>query len=415
MTLLGRMFERRGLNDPVVPLSSAALVDWLSGTVNDSGMRVTEKTALSMPAVWRAVSIIASTCAGLPLEGYEPGSREPSQGISILEEPNGDFNDGGIFTAMEFWELEYVHQLCWGNAYARKNRDGSGAVVSVDPIPPWAVKVGRVKKSDRYPWGKVFEVQLEGGGTETLTPYEVLHLPGLGYDGVTGVSPIRLAAQGIGMALASEKYGAKLFSSGSLMSGILQTDQRLDQTRADELSARWRAKVAGLNRAHDIVVLGSGAKFQPIMMPNTDAQFLESRKFQVIEIARMFGIPPFMLMDVERTTSWGTGIEQQQLGFITHTLKPYLNRVEQRVSRELLPGKMRAKYNLDDLLRGDSAARSAFYVAMRNIGVFSRNDIRAKEDMSPIPGGDDYIVPLNMAPAGPPSTEGGSDAASSDQ
>jgi HK97 family phage portal protein len=201
--------------------------------------------------------------------------------------------------------------------------------------------------------------------------------------------------------MAAEKYGAKLFSSGQLMAGILQSDEKITEAKADELAARWRSKTSGIGRAHDVVVLGSGAKFQPIQMPNSDAQFLESRKFQVIEVARMFGIPPHLLMDVERSTSWGTGIEQQNIGFVTWTMKAELARVEQRVTKELTAAGTEARYKVRDLLRGDAAARATYYQIMRNIEAMSVNEVRDDEDMPGIgPEGDKYEAPTQLQAVG---------------
>ncbi len=394
MTLFGGLFERRGLNDPTVPLTNTSLVDWLSGQANDSGVRVTEKTAFSNPAVFRAIALLTGTCASLPLLTYTRGTRDPVA-VPLLDEPNP------AMTSYEFWELVYLHRYTFGNSYSLKVRDGANRVRELWPLPPGSTKAFAVAKSDANPAGRLFEVAKVGGGTDVLSPNEVMHIKGLSLDGVTGMSPIRLHAQGIGMSMAAEKYGAKLFSSGQLMAGILQSDARIDETKADELAARWRAKVSGLQRAHDIVVLGSGAKFQPIAMPNTDAQFLESRKFQVIEVARMFGIPPHLLMDVERSTSWGTGIEQQQIGLVNFTLKADLTRAEQRVTREVTPAGVEAKYKIRDLQRGDAAARSLYYQMMRNTGAFSANDILGEEDLPGIgAAGDTRLEPMNMQAVG---------------
>jgi HK97 family phage portal protein len=400
VTILSGLFsgrsEQRGLNDPVVPLTAASLVDWLSGTVNDSGMRVTEKTALGMPAIYRAVSLISGACAGLPLVAYNKNDRLTQVDLPILDQPCPGL------TSFEFWEYAYLSMLTHGNFYAFKNMDARGQVTSIVPIHPSALKVGRNDKAAdvNNPTGKLFLYSTPTGGEKTYTPVEILHIPALGYDGITGVSPIRLMAQGIGTAMAAEKFTAKQFSSGSLMSGILQTDQRLTEDQSEELATRWRSKVAGLARAHDIVVLGSGAKFQPIQFSQADLQMLEVRKFQVVEVARMFGVPPHLLGDVERSTSWGTGIEQQAIGFVTYSLKSWLTRVEQRVSLEVMPGRLFAQYDINNLMRGDSAQRAAYLTAMWNIGALNRDEIRAEEGRPPLPDGkgQEYLTPLNMAP-----------------
>jgi HK97 family phage portal protein len=394
VTLLAGLFERRSIENPAVPLTSQTLVDFLDpGSNNDSGVAVNETTALAMPAVWRAVNLIAGTAATLPLKTYRNGTKERAV-VRLLENPHPDMPPN------ELWELSYAHRLLWGNSYFRKVRNAAGNLVWLLPIDPGAVKVGRTKRDPDMMSGKVYEVAAEGGQKVAWTDYEVLHIPGFGYDGVCGVSPIRLARQSIGLALAAEKTGAKLFGSGNMMSGILQTEQRLDNEQADRIKSRWRQSVQGLANSHDIAVIGSGAKFQPVTMPNSDAQFLESRRFQVSEIARWFGIPPHMLFDVEKTTSWGTGIEQQSIGFVVFTLRQWLVRTEQRVTREATPPGVYAEYAVEGLLRGDSAARAAFYKTMREIGAFNVDQVLALENLPPLPDGQGqgHIQPLNFGP-----------------
>lgn len=394
MSTLLRRF-RASLENPAVPLSSGSLLSWMVGPGTDAGVSVNEHSALGMPAVWRAVNLIAGTCASLPLRAYRADGgvwlpMASGAGAALLANPHPDL------TPYEFWEIEYTHQLLWGNGYARKLRNQLGQVVELWPLHPARVKVGRDSETAQ----KWFTV--DGDTQNPLSEREVLHLPGFGYDGVCGVSPIRLARQGIGLALAAEKYGAKLFGNGSLMTGILQTEQRLEPGQADALKARWKAKMTGLDHAHDVAVLDSGAKFQQLSIAPEDAQFIESRRFQIQEVARMFGIPPWMLGDVTTSTSWGTGIEQQTIGFVTYTLRTWLTRVEQRMTQLIAPGTVSARYDVDELMRGDEQARSAFYTAMWNIGAFSTNDIRSKENLPGVEGGDVRYRPLNMGVLGAP-------------
>lgn len=408
MTILRRLIgtgERRGLNDPSVPLTAASLVDWLSGQPNDSGIRVTEKTAYTMSAVYRAVALISGTCAGVPVNGYSRANKLQTIDVPVLSQPCPGMTD------FEFWELVYAWLLTWGNFYAFRKMTAAGVVTSLVPIPSSRVKVGQSKKakSATNPFGKIFSVSADdGNGEQPYTPDEIFHIPALGYDGITGVSPLRLGATGIGTAIAAERYSARQFSQGVLMAGILQTEQRITSEQADALAERWRAKVAGLARAHDIVALGSGAKFQPISMPNTDAQMIETRKFQIDEIARWFGIPNFMLGAVEKTTSWGTGIEQQKIGFVDFTIDGWLKRVAARLTMDVVPGSAFAKHDVRPLTRGDSAQRTTYYTAMRNLGAMNADEIREAEDMPPLPDGkgQEYITPLNMAPTQPAATDG---------
>jgi HK97 family phage portal protein len=395
MSLFG-LFERRSVENPAVPLTSASLLSLLGGQVLKSGVSVTETSALHMPAVWRSVAVIANVSAALPLHTYAAGTRDRTS-VALLEDPHPEL------TPFEVWRLAYVHRLLWGNAYLQKVRNGAGAVVQLWPVRPDRVKVDREAPTPENPGGKVFWIQDDNGVRQRRTSREILHLPALGYDGVTGCSPIRAAAEGIGLGMAAEKAAAKLYGSGNMISGVLQSEQRLNAEQAAQLKANWKAKLSGYESAGDIAVLDSGASFQPVTMPYKDSQFLESRQFQVVEVARMFGVPLFLLMETQKSTSWGTGLEQQAQGFVTWDLAPtWLTPTEQRVTKELLGDAQYAKYQLGGLLRGDSQARATFYRAMRDTGAFSANDIRDLEDLTPIEGaeGDMRLQPMYMAPLG---------------
>ncbi|MEU9789103.1 phage portal protein [Streptomyces sparsogenes] len=408
---LFRLFERRSVENPAVPLTSTSLAALLGGGEGDAGVVVTETSSLHMPAVWRAVAVVANVSAALPLHVYAAGTKDRTS-VALLEDPHPEL------TRFELWRLVYVHRLLWGNAYLQKVRDRAGRVVQLWPIRPDRVKVDREKPEEGNPGGKVFWVRDDNGVRQRLTSREILHLPALGYDGVTGCSPIRAAAEGIGLGLAAEKAAAKLYGSGNMISGVLQTEQRLTQEQAEQLKANWKAKLGGHQSAHDIAVLDSGASFHPVTMPYKDSQFLESRQFQVVEVARMFGVPLFLLMETQKSTSWGTGLEQQAQGFVTWDLAPtWLTPTEQRVTKELLPADQYAKYQLGGLLRGDSAARATFYRAMRDTGAFSADDIRDLEDLTPIGGleGTMHLQPLYMAPLGTdPTVKTAAPAASPD-
>jgi len=234
----------------------------------------------------------------------------------------------------------------------------------------------------------------------TVTGEAILQWRGFGDGGICGGAPCRAARQGVGLARSSEEYAARLFGSGSLATGLLQTEQRLTPEQADLIQARWAAKRSGLGSAHGTIVLDSGAKFHQLTIPPVDAQFLESRAFQVSEVARIFGVPPHMLMDTEKSTSWGTGIEQQSIGWVVYTLRPWLTRLEQRITKLVRPSKLYVKFRVEGLLRGDSAQRAAFYRAMWSLGALSTNEIRALEDMDPVEGGDVRYRPLNMGVLG---------------
>lgn len=378
--------------NPEHPLTSQTLLDFLGIEKSYSGKQVTEVTALGMAAVWRAVHVSSSVPSTLPLQAFkEAGNqrvRATGHAATLLDDPHPDM------TPYELWRLVRVHRLLWGNAYVRKLRDQLGRVVELWPIHPGRVRVGRASETGL----KVYAID---GGKEVLGDRELLHLPGMGYDGICGVSPIRAARQSIGLGMAAEEFGARLFGSGSLATGVLQTEQRLTSRQADQLADRWKAKRTGLGSAHSTVVLDKGAKFHQLTIPPQDAQFLESRRFQIVEVCRWFGIPPFLMFETEKSTSWGTGLEQQALGWVKFDLSGDLTSIEQRVTKHVLsPGPVYARHNVEALLRGDSAARAAFYKALWEMGALSTNEIRAYEEKGPVEGGDTRYRPLNMGELG---------------
>ncbi len=310
------LFERRSLESPAVPLTSSGLLEFLGGGgMTDAGVPVTERSSLHMPAVWRAVNVIAGVSSALPLHTYSASTRERTTS-PLLANPHPEL------TSLELWRLAYAHRALWGNSYQQKIRNGAGQVVELWPIGPDRVQVEREKPTPEDPGGKVFWVTDDWGTVHRRTSRDILHIPGLGYDGVTGCSPVRLAAAGIGLAQAAEKSAARLFGSGNMIGGVLQTEQRLNPEQAAALKERWKAKMAGIQNAHEVAVLDSGASFQPVAMPLKDSQFLESREFQVVEVARMFGVPLFLLMETAKSTSWGTGLEQQATGWVKFDLSP---------------------------------------------------------------------------------------------
>lgn len=405
MTLFGPR-ERRQTNpeNPSTPLSPTGLAEWLglAGPRSAAGIDVTPTSSLTMSTVYRCVSLIASQALELPLQPYRRGTYETVTS-PLLDDPHPEYPPG------ELWRLMQVHRALWGNAYAQIIRDEMGQPVKLWPLMPWRVRVGRTepvpdlpgRPGTGNPSGKWFEVTGDDGVRHPLTPRQVFHVPHLGYDGTVGLSPVAMARQAIGMGLAAEEYAAKLFGSGTLASGFISTEAQLDKVTSDRLKERWREQMLGRYQQHDVGVLDAGAKFNQLTMPNTDAQFLESRQFQVPEIGRFYGVPAFLLFATEKSTSWGTGLEQQSIGFSTYDLGPtWLSPLEQRVSKELLLPSHEARFDRSRLLRGDSAARSARAAAMRTHGGFTANEIRAEEGRGPIAGGEVALQPLNMGPLG---------------
>lgn len=415
MTLVGSVLGPRvtaprnaSIQSPTVPLTDTTILEYLGAdTKSISGTNVTEVTALGVPAVLRAAQVSSSVPASLPFHAYREVEgagriRATGHAARLMDDPHPDM------TPYELWQTVFLHRKLWGNAYLRKLRNQLGQLAELWPIHPGRVKAGRSSETGR----KVYVV--DGNTDDPLSDDEILHIPGMGYDGICGVSPIRAAREAVGLGLAAQEYGARLFSSGALATGVLQTDQRLTQKQADQLSERWNAKRTGMKSAHETVVLDKGANFHQLSINPGDAQFLESRRFQVVEVCRFMGLPPFLMFETEKSTSWGTGLEQQALGWVQFDLGPDLVAVEQRVSKGALrPEPVYSRFSLEGLLRGDSAARAAFYTAMWNLGALSTNEVRAYEEQAPVEGGDVRYRPLNMGELG--TTDSGSAQPSSDQ
>lgn len=364
-----------------------------------SGKPVNERTAMQTTAVYACVRILAEAVASLPLHVYEyqdDGGKKLVHDHSLYyllhDEPNPEM------TSFVFRETLMSHLLIWGNAYAQIIRDGAGRVLGLYPLLPDKMDVQRddrgniyyvySRNSDENPMFKEY-------GDIRLKAEDVLHIPGLGFDGLIGYSPIAMAKNAVGMTLACEEYGASFFANGANPGGVLEHPGVLkDPSKVRE---SWNSVYRGVNNAHKIAVLEEGMKYQQIGIPPEEAQFLETRKFQINEIARLYRIPPHMVGDLDKSSF--SNIEQQSLEFVKYTLDPWVIRWEQSLQRSLLlpgeKGKYFIKLNVDGLLRGDYQSRMNGYAVGRQNGWFSANDIREMENMNPIPdeqGGNLYLI-----------------------
>ena len=364
-----------------------------------SGKPVNERTAMQTTAVYACVRILAEAVASLPLHVYEyqdDGGKKLVHDHPLYyllhDEPNLEM------TSFVFRETLMSHLLIWGNAYAQIIRDGAGRVLGLYPLLPDKMEVQRddrgniyyvySRNSDENPMFKEY-------GNIKLKAEDVLHIPGLGFDGLIGYSPIAMAKNAVGMTLACEEYGASFFANGANPGGVLEHPGVLkDPSKVRE---SWNSVYRGVNNAHKIAVLEEGMKYQQIGIPPEEAQFLETRKFQINEIARLYRIPPHMVGDLDKSSF--SNIEQQSLEFVKYTLDPWVIRWEQSLQRSLLlpgeKGKYFIKLNVDGLLRGDYQSRMNGYAVGRQNGWFSANDIREMENMNPIPdeeGGNLYLV-----------------------
>ena len=362
-------------------------------STSSSGKSVNEKTALQTTAVYACVRILAETIASLPLHTYRysPGGKEKAQEHPLYHllhsEPNPEM------TSFVFRETLMGHLLLWGNAYAQIIRDGRGRILGLYPLLPSKMLVNRTDQ------GILFYQYEKDGRTYFLPNSDVLHIPGLGFDGLVGYSPIAMAKNAIGMAIATEEYGAKFFANGASPGGVLEHPGVVKDP--GKIRESWNAVYQGSGNAHRVAVLEEGMKFQPIGIPPEQAQFLETRKYQLNEIARIFRIPPHMIGDLEKSSF--SNIEQQSLEFVMYTLDPWVIRWEQAIQRALLSGGEKrqyfVKFNVDGLLRGDYQSRMNGYAVGRQNGWLSANDIRELENLnriSPELGGDLYLINGNM-------------------
>lgn len=367
-----------------------------------SGNTVNEFTAMQTTAVYSCVRILAEAVASLPLHvyRYKENGKERVYNHHLYHilhnEPNTEMS------SFVFRETLMSHLLIWGNAYAQIIRDGAGRVVALYPLLPNKMTVSRDKNGEIY---YIYTTTSDENpnfkdyGSVVLRKQDVLHIPGLGFDGLVGYSPIAMAKNAVGMTIATEEYGASFFANGANPGGVLEHPGVLKDPK--KVRDSWNEVYRGTANAHKIAVLEEGMKYQQIGIPPEEAQFLETRKFQINEIARLYRIPPHMVGDLEKSSF--SNIEQQSLEFVKYTLDPWVIRWEQAMQRSLLLPKEKQEFfirlNVDGLLRGDYQSRMNGYSVARQNGWLSANDIREMEDMNPIPdeeGGNLYLINGNM-------------------
>ena len=400
MGILGGLFHSR--DKPTNATSGSSYRFFLGGST--SGKTVTERSAMQMTAVYSCVRILAEAIAGLPLHLYtykEDGGKEKAIGhplyLLLHDEPNPEMS------SFVFRETLMTHLLLWGNAYAQIIRNGKGEVVALYPLMPNRMTVDRDSSGQLF-----YSYQMNNSDAPTmktstviLKPSDVLHIPGLGFDGLVGYSPIAMAKNAIGLAIATEEYGAKFFANGATPGGLLEYPGTVKDP--DRVRESWNKGFSGSQNAGKVAILEEGMKYTPISIAPEQAQFLETRKFQINEIARIFRVPPHMVGDLEKSSF--SNIEQQSLEFVKYTLDPWVVRWEQSLSRALFTPEEKKKYfvkfNVEGLLRGDYQSRMNGYATARQNGWMSANDIRELENLDRIPaeeGGDLYLINGNMLP-----------------
>lgn len=398
MKILSNLFKSR--DKPTNRVNGNAYSFFMGAS--SSGRRVTERTAMQMTAVYSCVRILSETLASLPLHIYESSETNSRKATKhplyklLHDEPNPEM------TSFIFRETLMTHLLLWGNAYAQIIRNGKGEVLALYPLMPDRMRV------DRDEYGQLYyeymlsdsDANAKESGAVRLSTQDILHIPGLGFDGLVGYSPIAMAKNAIGMAIATEEYGAAFFANGATPSGILTHPGVIKNPEA--MRESWSKGFGGRN-SHKVAILEEGMNYTPISIAPNEAQFLETRKFQLNEIARIFRVPPHMVGDLEKSSF--SNIEQQSLEFVKYTLDPWVSRFEQAMTRRLLTDDEKKKYyikfNVDGLMRGDYQSRMNGYATARQNGWMSANDIRALENLDLISdeeGGNLYLINGNMLP-----------------
>lgn len=398
MGILNRIFRSR---DAPKNATAGSGYSFLLGT-STSGQAVNERSAMQITAVYSCVRILSEAIASLPLHLYkytDTGTAKATDHLLYFllhDEPNPEM------TSFVFRETLMTHLLLWGNAYAQIIRNGKGEVIALYPLMPDRMNVDRDESGQIVYEYMVSneDAPINKDSTVKLSPADVLHIPGLGFDGLVGYSPIAMAKNAIGLAIATEEYGSKFFANGATPSGILEFPGTVKEP--ERVRESWNKGFGGTN-THKVAILEEGVKYSPISISPNEAQFLETRKFQIDEIARIFRVPPHMIGDLEKSSF--SNIEQQSLEFVKYTLDPWVSRWEQSIKRTLLSPDEKmsyfAKFNVDGLLRGDYQSRMSGYAIGINNGFMCPNDIRTLENMDMIPdelGGNTFMVNGTMVP-----------------
>ena len=389
--------EQRNLDQKTADFIKGVDID--TGHLSNSGVDVDEETALKISAVYACVKVISETVASLPLNllkeltnGDSEKAKQHPLFTLLKDAPNSEMSS---FT---YREMLMTNLLLWGNAYSLIKRNKLGQIVELYPLKSKNMKVERDAVTN-----KIKYIYTNNKGiTTTYTPKQVLHIPAFSFDGVLGVSPITYAREAMGIALATEEFGARFFGNGARPGGVLEHPGVVKDP--EKLRDSWNKVYQGTANSHKVAVLEEGMKYHEIGMSPEDSQFLQTRSFQLTEICRIFRVPPHMIGDLSRSTF--SNIEHQSIDFVVHTIRPWLVRWEQAIARSLLTDEERtiyyAKFNVDGLMRGDFATRMNGYAIARQNGWMSANEIRALEDMNKIPkeqGGDLYLLNGNMISA----------------
>lgn len=393
--LFARLF-RSSPENPSTSLSNPAA--WLTGLFGTSktGVQVSEDNALTFSAVYAAVRIISETIASIPLNVYQADGETRVKAVGhpvqdlLAKAPNS------VSSTFTFREAMASNLVLHGNAYAKIEMNAAGRPTALIPLNPMKVEVKVVDGEKVY----VFDEK------HTYLDYEILHFVGLSFNGLTGKSPLSMAREAVAIGLAAQEYGARFYSNGANAGGVITAPGRLNTEVVKRLRESWNRAQSGLGSSHSTAILEEGMKYEKIGLDPEAAQFLQSRKFQVNEIARIFRIPPSYLADLENSST-RANTEQQAIQFVRDCITPYVRRMEVELNRKLFredEPNLYAYFTMEGLMRGDQKARYEAYATARQWGWLSVNDIRDLENLNPVEGGDIYLQPLNMVQSGQDDT-----------
>ena len=385
---------RASPENPSTNLANPAqwLLDWATGGKSASGIQVTEDKAFGVAVAYACVNLIAKTIATLPLHVFRWQGKlrelvtDNEFGALVGEQPNP------LMTSVVWREVMMAHVLLWGNHYSIIEIDGRGGLMLL-PLQPWNVDALLTSDGRR----KKYRVRLSDGNLKEFREDQVLHIPGLSFDGLVGISPIKKLRNTYGLSLATEAFGSKFFANDARPSVILETPAKMKEEAQKNLLNSLYEKFSGVDNAWKVLVLEEGAKMHMVQMPLEDAQFLDTQKLQDSRICGTFGAPPHLVGIIDKSTSWGTGIEQQDIGFAKHCIRPWCVKIEAEFDRKLFRGDgLICKFSLEGLQRGDFKSRmDGYQIGVQN-GIYLRNEVRELEDLPPLDDGDVALVPANM-------------------
>jgi HK97 family phage portal protein len=393
MGVLVKMLERRDS----LAIPKQWLIDMFGGgTATKTGIKVTEMTAMQSSAVWACVKLLSVTMASLPLPVYkrlQPKGKERDPSHRLYRILHDQANDE--MTSFTWREMMMAHLVLWGNCYSYIQRDPAGRITGLIPIHPDRCEPYRTKEKSL-----AYKIHLPDGADVQLAAWEIFHVPGLGFDGLKGYSPIKMMMETVGLALATEEFAARFYGQGANIGGVFELPETLSPEAHANLLTDLNEKYTGLGKARTSMLLEEGLKYTPIGIPPEQAQFIESRKFGINEIARIFGIQPHLI--AELTESTNNNIEMQSLEFVIYSLRPWLVRWEQVINWKLFFEEEKtawfAEFLIDGLLRGDFKSRQEGLQIQRRNGVINGDDWCEIENKNPMPGkiGGIYIVESNM-------------------